>query len=221
MPGPTPVTPPSTAAEIDAGPAAALSSEPSGEGSARPELGIAAVYREHHAYVYRVLGRLGLRGSELDDGLQDVFLVVHQKLAEFEHRAALRTWIYAIALRVARRHRERAAKSREREQSYPEALPSSQPDPEAQAQQREALARVDAALARLPEEQREVFVLAEIESLRGPEIAAACGVKLNTVYSRLRLARTTFARAIKQRTPSGPSATGPNAPSKDERHVVA
>src|ERR1043165_8663389 len=70
---------------------------------------IAAVYEAHFAYVYRCLRGLGVRDVALDDALQDVFLVVQDKLARFDGGAQLRTWLSAICLRVARRYRERAA----------------------------------------------------------------------------------------------------------------
>ena len=58
-----------------------------------------------------------------------------------------------------------------------------------QADARRAALRLDALLRTLDDEQREVFVLAEFEERTAPEIAEITGAKLNTVYSRLRLAR--------------------------------
>ena len=53
----------------------------------------AAVYREHHGFVARTLRHLGVDPGRVDDAVQDTFLVVHRRLAEFEGRAALRTWL--------------------------------------------------------------------------------------------------------------------------------
>ncbi|HXU60160.1 MAG TPA: sigma factor-like helix-turn-helix DNA-binding protein, partial [Polyangia bacterium] len=55
---------------------------------------------------------------------------------------------------------------------------------------------VDAFLRDLNEDQRDVFVLAELEQLSAPEIVSVLGVPLNTVYSRLRLARVEFGKAV-------------------------
>ncbi|MEZ5243449.1 MAG: RNA polymerase sigma factor, partial [Acidimicrobiales bacterium] len=59
------------------------------------------VYRAHHAYVWRCLLRLGVDAATVDDAVQDVFIVVHRKLDDFEGRAAVKTWLFAIARRVA------------------------------------------------------------------------------------------------------------------------
>src|SRR6187397_541112 len=73
-----------------------------------PVLDLATVYEAHFRYVWRCLRSLGVRDSQLEDALQDVFIVVQRRLPEFDGRAELGTWLYAIALRVARKYRERA-----------------------------------------------------------------------------------------------------------------
>ena len=80
---------------------------PSAEPQA-PVLDLATVYEAYFRYVWRCLRSLGVRDSQLEDALQDVFIVVQRRLPEFDGRAAVRTWLYAIALRVARKYRERA-----------------------------------------------------------------------------------------------------------------
>ncbi len=72
----------------------------------------------------------------------------------------------------------------------PPEAPARAPTIESTVHGRAALARLDRLLGQLPEEQREVFVLAEVAQLQAPEIAQVMGTKLNTVYSRLRLARS-------------------------------
>src|SRR5688572_19066717 len=71
---------------------------------------MAAVYEAHFQFVWRCLRSLGVRDDVLDDALQDVFVVVQRKLSQFDGQANLRTWLYGIALRVARRYRARVAK---------------------------------------------------------------------------------------------------------------
>lgn len=156
---------------------------------------LAAAYRDHHAYVHRALGRLGVAPDLVDDALQDVFLVVHRRLAEFAGRSSLRTWLFAIALRVARKYRARAARRPGPLDVSPVDLRAS---PEDHADRRRALAVLDGLLAELPDERREVLVLCEVEKLSAPEAAEVLGLKLNTVYSRLRLARQDFDRAVQR-----------------------
>src|SRR5260221_11821801 len=79
-----------------------------GDGRPAPGPGFAEAYGGHFRYVWRCLRSLGVRDAVLDDALQDVFLVVQKKLPEFDGRADLRTWLYAISLRIARRYRQRS-----------------------------------------------------------------------------------------------------------------
>src|SRR5687768_8924864 len=71
---------------------------------------VSEVYEGHFRYLWRCLRSLGVPEDAVDDAVHDVFLVVHKKLARFDGNVQLRTWLYAIALRVARRYRARAAK---------------------------------------------------------------------------------------------------------------
>src|SRR6186713_2887600 len=68
----------------------------------------AEVYESCAKLVWRNLRRLGVPEAALEDAAQDVFLVVHRRLSEFEGRSTLRTWIFGIVLRVAARHRRKA-----------------------------------------------------------------------------------------------------------------
>ena len=63
---------------------------------------VGRLYEEHADAVFRALRRWGVRDSAADDALQEVFLIASRKLAEFEGRSTHRTWLFGIALRVAR-----------------------------------------------------------------------------------------------------------------------
>lgn len=156
---------------------------------------IAEVYETHFQYVFRCLRGLGVRRDSLDDAVQDVFLVVQDKLASFDGKAQLRTWIYAIALRVARRYRVRAASEAARFVAE-EAAGSGAAGHEPGAEHSQRLELAQRALAALDREKREVFVLAQIEQMSAPEIAEITGLAVNTVYSRLRAARQVFAAQV-------------------------
>ena len=68
---------------------------------AAAELRAEDVYREHFGFVWRSLRHLGVAESDVEDGVQDVFVVVHARLATFEHRSQMTTWIYGICIHVA------------------------------------------------------------------------------------------------------------------------
>ena len=151
---------------------------------------IGAVYEANFTYVYRCLRSLGVRQDSLDDALQDVFMVVQAKLAQFDGRSQLRTWLYAIVLRVARRYRARAA--REQQQAADDAELTHDRAPERELAQQERWQLAQQALATLDDDKREVFVLSQVEQMSAPEVAAVVGIPVNTVYSRLRAARLAF-----------------------------
>ena len=168
---------------------------PSAEPQA-PVLDLATVYEAHFRYVWRCLRSLGVRDSQLEDALQDVFIVVQRRLPEFDGRAELGTWLYAIALRIARKYRERArrepASLEAAREGDPELPRPSQQESGDRALERERLALARRALSSLADDKREVFVLARVEQMSAPEIAEVLGIPLNTVYSRLRAARLAF-----------------------------
>ena len=157
----------------------------------------AALYREQHAFVWRILRHLGVPGPQLDDRLQDVFLVVYRRWDSFDKATSIRSWLYGIARRVAADQHRGDRRTQRRLQAVPD--PGPEPGPEQLLARAEAADFVDQFLATLEPGRREVFVLAEVEHLSAPEIAAATGCKLNTVYSRLRVAREQFTEAIERR----------------------
>ena len=149
------------------------------------------VYRAHFGMVWRVLRRFGVPERDLPDAAQDVFVVVHRKLAEFDQRSHITTWLYAICLRVASDRRRRAPNRHEAVGEEPdEARTSGATGEPWEIAERRALVR--RALDDMPLEQRTVFVLFELEGMTGDEIAALVEAPLPTVHSRLRLGRETF-----------------------------
>jgi RNA polymerase sigma-70 factor (ECF subfamily) len=157
------------------------------------------VYADYFDFVWRSVRRLGVPPSAVDDAAQDVFLVVHRKLADFERRSSLKTWLFGIVRRVVRDHRPR------RDRAQPEASErdavSELPDrdsagPHEHAERAEATRVLNALLDTLDDDKREAFVLAELEQCTVPEVAEALGVNVNTVYARVRAARRELEQAL-------------------------
>lgn len=155
------------------------------------------VYRGHAAFVWRVVQRLGVPRADAEDVTQEVFVVVHKKLATFAQRSTVETWLYGIAYRAASEYRRRAHVRRE--------LPTEAPDRgSAEAQQPELLDRrraretLDAILDTLDDDKRAVFVFYEIEELPMNEVADILGCPLQTAYSRLHAAREHVALAAQR-----------------------
>ena len=151
------------------------------------------VYREQFDFVLRTLRVLGVQDSGLDDAVQDVFVVVHRRLPEFEGRSSVKTWAYEIARRVALRYRTRAARDASRHAELPERLGAGI-DLEEAIEQTRACEVLQRFLANLDEDRRRAFVLAELWEMSGREIAESLNINMNTVYARIRSARTELDR---------------------------
>ena len=162
-----------------------------------PKPDFRAVYDEHFDFVWRSLRRLGIASSDISDAVQEVFMVVHRKLDQFEGRAQLSTWLYRICLRVASDRRRRAHARREDPSDIDSLeVPDFATNSEEQLVKGEDLRLLEATLGALSLDQRAVFTLFEFECLSGDAIAETLGIPLGTVYSRLRLGRETFRKAM-------------------------
>jgi RNA polymerase sigma-70 factor, ECF subfamily len=154
------------------------------------------LYDAHVRFVWRSLLSLGVGENDVPDAVQEVFVVVHRKLSEFEGRAKVTTWLFSICMRVASDRRKRAHVRREipsADVSF--ALDGGEPAG-GPVEREDARALLAGILDRMPEEQRVVFVLFEIEGLSGDAIAELLDVPVGTARSRLRLARAAFRLAV-------------------------
>ena len=118
------------------------------------------VYKEHFAFVWRSLRRLGVREEDANDAAQEVFIVVHRKLSEFSGRSKMTTWLYGICFRVAS-ERKRARRPLVLGEHDAVSLLGEHPDPGVSAERNEGLAVLEQVLDRMPPEQRAVFCLFE------------------------------------------------------------
>lgn len=160
----------------------------------------ASFHDAHVDFMHRGARRLGVEADAVEDVVQEVFLVAHRRRDDFRGQASVKTWLYGILINVTRLHRRTGARSA-LHGVIDRAVPVTDTDrvPDERARRPDALAETAQAyrmlldvLDQLDEEKREIFVLAELEQLSVPEIADIVGIKLNTAYSRLRLARAAF-----------------------------
>jgi RNA polymerase sigma-70 factor (ECF subfamily) len=157
------------------------------------------VYHRHFDFVWRSLRHLGVRVADLPDVAQDVFVIVHRLLPEFDGRAKITSWLFRICMNAARNQRRLAHVRREAfDASALDAMVEEAPNPTARLEQREDLALFEVALATMDLDQRAAFVLFELVGMTGPELAETLEIPLGTAYSRLRLARDAFRRAVLQ-----------------------
>lgn len=158
-----------------------------------PELGeteaaaFEELFRAHYAFVWRSARRLGAPVDALDDIVQEVFLGAYRSRGRFEARASIKTWLFGITHNVVRQRNRGEHRRKLRAQHAGGRLiaaPASD-----HAARHAAVHQLDGLLAVLPPEQRVPFLLVELEDVDPSEVASALGLSVNTVYSRLRLAR--------------------------------
>jgi RNA polymerase sigma-70 factor (ECF subfamily) len=141
-------------------------------------------------YVCRALRRLGVRGADLEDVAQELFVAVHHALPTYDPRRDLRPWLFSFAFRFAANYRRLARHAGYASDGAFRTM-SAADHPDADA--RDTVLR---ALEALDFDRRDVIVMHDLEGFSAPEIAAQLGIPLNTVYSRLRLARGEFRDAV-------------------------
>jgi RNA polymerase sigma-70 factor (ECF subfamily) len=187
---------------LDARPLA-MGAPPASEGqgagaklTAREEARVAAMVREHHAFVWRLLRRLGVPPSGTDDAAQQVFLVAMRRVSQIA-AGSEKSFLFGVALRVASDER-RSAKNRERPGSIPDTIaPFPEPEEMADASRRREI--LQQALLEMSLELRTVFVLFELEQMTKTEVAALLELPVGTAVSRLRRAREHFRAALVRR----------------------
>lgn len=69
--------------------------------AAPPSSALAQLFAEHHGFVWRSLSLLSVGSADLDDALQEVFVVVHRRWGDYQEQQKIRAWLYAICVRVA------------------------------------------------------------------------------------------------------------------------
>jgi RNA polymerase sigma-70 factor (ECF subfamily) len=168
----------------------------------RPEF--PSIYTEHVGFVWRVLQGMGVPAGVVADAAQDVFVVVHRRLPEFEARHSITTWLFAIAYRIASNYRRSLKRTRAFE-PLDEHMRDCAPTPAENAEREEAQRLALELLDEIDDEKRVILVLADIEQLTAPEISELLGLPLNTVYTQLRRARQQFSRALAARQKARPA----------------
>jgi len=148
------------------------------------------LFDRHESSVRRVLSHLGVSSGDLDDVIQSTFVQVISAAARFDPRFNARSWLMGVAAMMARRHRRSLLRVAQRLSSWSATWIPPHPVTPAEAFDSEEIGRRMAhAIARLSPKRREAFVLVTMEGASGDEVAAALGIPLNTLWTRLHHAR--------------------------------
>ena len=154
---------------------------------------LAGIYTAHFDAVWHHLRRMGIAEADRDDLAQEVFLIIHRRLASYDRSRPLRAWLVGICTRVAlhywrtlkRRPGDKRASPSELELAAMIAVGETDHD---------ARTLLAALLATLDPDRRAMFILHELEGFSVPEIAELTESPTNTVYSRIRRTRDELAQ---------------------------
>jgi RNA polymerase sigma-70 factor (ECF subfamily) len=163
-----------------------------------------ALFVRHQRGVYNFLFRCLGDSALAEDQTQECFLRVWRARERYQPKAAFRTWLFAIARRLALDERKRRSLATvplssgrdEEESGTPLRFERRASDPQALLLAREKERAFEAALDRLPRDLREALVLRDMEGLSYEEIAEVIGRPVGTVRSRLHTARERLRQAM-------------------------
>lgn len=159
------------------------------------------IYNDHFSFVWRCLRGLGVEPEALADAAQDVFLVVHRQLAGFRGESSPRTWLYGIARHIASNHQRRVRRKQAALDPLVAEPEHPGPGPLERAEDAQAASFVEGFVAGLDARKRDVFILAVMEEMTIPEVAAALAIPVNTAYTRLRAVRAGLEQALRRHQP--------------------
>lgn len=158
---------------------------------------LGTLYDAHGEHVRRFVGRMGVAPGDLDDLVQTTFLIALAASQRFDGRASARAWLLGIAASAVRRHRRSLRRLVNRLVRYSqEPMPRTERSVEEVFSGREAAIRAQEAIGRLSPKKREVFLLVAVEGISGEHAAAALGIPVATVWTRLHHARRDLRRLL-------------------------
>ncbi|MFH2055841.1 MAG: sigma-70 family RNA polymerase sigma factor [bacterium] len=147
--------------------------------------------------LFNMLTRMLSSEDEARDLLQETFLRVWQHKMSYDFRYAFSTWIYTIALNLARNELRRRKKFKFFDIfDYSDKIPAKEEQKGESPKLRELL---DTEIQRLPEKYRTAFVLRDVDSLSYEEIAQVLSIPLGTVKSRVNRARSILRKRLRPR----------------------
>jgi RNA polymerase sigma-70 factor, ECF subfamily len=153
------------------------------------------IYDAHLDYVWNSLRRLGIPTADVEDLTQDVFMKVYHAFHDYDSARPMKPWLFGFCFRVASDYRKHVFHDREMGVADLEAADAGK-NPEEEVALREQRTLALRALAEVEIERRAVLVMHDFNGHSIPEIVDVLGVPLNTLYSRLRLARAEFEAAV-------------------------
>ncbi len=154
----------------------------------------ASFYAEHASFLRRALARRGVRACDLDDVVQESFVIAHRLLPDFEGRSSLRTWLTSIAWRTAANYHKRTRRLAVLAmESAPELANLEVPAPAFEPSELPAWTAMD-------DDLRDLLALHDIGGLSISQLSSLTGLARATVRKRLERSRTRLLRRAEQPT---------------------
>jgi RNA polymerase sigma-70 factor (ECF subfamily) len=160
-----------------------------------PEASCLETFEQELDYVFATLQRLGARPADMEDLLQEVFLILHRNWLSLDATRSLRPWLFGVAFRVVRTQRRRRAREIPYDGLDPEDVA---PSPEGWVQAQEWQALLSAALLQIPPSRRSVVIQHDLEGLDVIDIARQLSITKFGVYARLYKGRKELAAAVRR-----------------------
>jgi RNA polymerase sigma-70 factor (ECF subfamily) len=172
-----------------------------------PEISLDAgtIYRMNVHQVARWAARLGGPALDLEDTVHEVFAVVCRRLSTFRGESSVSTWLFGITDKVVRHRRRKERWGRWLSGSANETaghVAAAGPDPLRVVEQNRTARDVYRILDRLPEGDRRILILFELEELAAYEVAALLGIKVANARLRRHRARARFLHVYQRELPS-------------------
>jgi RNA polymerase sigma-70 factor, ECF subfamily len=168
-------------------------------GTHGPPMQAEQVFRDFAPRVYHLARRILGNDADAQDATQDVMVQVVRKLDSFRGESAFPTWLHRVTVNAALAHRRKQSNRKEQvvsdpmehfvEDGHRHPVKHWTERPEHMVLDQEREGQIEAAIARLPDDYREVFVLSDVEQLPNAEIADILGLSIPAVKSRLHRAR--------------------------------
>ena len=146
-------------------------------------------------YLFVLLQRFGVHSIEIEDLLQEVFVVLYRHWPTLDTTRPLRPWLFAVAFRVASAHRRRRAREVPTDDIVVE---DPAPGAEADLQDHQSLALLSAALERVPAQRRSILILHDLEGVEVRDIARQLALTKFGVYTRLYRGRKELGSALRR-----------------------
>jgi RNA polymerase sigma-70 factor (ECF subfamily) len=158
---------------------------------------LGALFDRFAVPLFRFFSRYaGARQADIEDLVQLTFVELERSAGRYRGEASVRAWMFGVAANLGRHHVRGEARRRRMLEGVAHCVPAGDSRPDASAERRQLLARVEAALADLSHDQRVAIVMCDLEEVPRNEAARVLGVPEGTLRRRLHDARKAVRSAL-------------------------